>query len=129
MAARSLRLTASARWPTRQAASRAESAPPQPRIDRGYELRAGRTLEQRGIIADTQRTSERIAPALRKYRSISANSDSGHALAQCLVRPQRARRPIEHRVDELVAVGGAEAFREAHRLVDGDTIGHLGPAM
>src|SRR5579872_6829005 len=42
-----------------------------------------------------------------------------------LVGPDGARRPIQHRVDVFVAVGGAEAPRQGHRLADGDTVRHV----
>jgi len=44
-----------------------------------------------------------------------------------LRRPQRARGAVEHGVDELVTVGRAKTPGERHRLIDRDTVGHLGP--
>src|SRR6202035_1484005 len=44
-----------------------------------------------------------------------------------LVWPQRARRPIEHRIHELVAVGRAETLRESYAFIDDNSKGHLWP--
>ena len=46
-----------------------------------------------------------------------------------LVGTQRSGRAVEHRVDELVSVGGAETLGETHALVDHDAIGDLGPRL
>src|SRR6185312_11760361 len=70
-------------------------------------------------------TSARFAPQPRKYRPMSSNSDSD--TRSMLVGPEGARRSIQHGVDVFVAIGGAEAFRQVHRLVDGHTIGHVLP--
>src|SRR5579863_10444950 len=45
--------------------------------------------------------------------------------ASVLRGPQQSCSTIEHRVDELVAVGGTEALGERHRLVDRYAIRHL----
>src|SRR6185437_11052830 len=47
-----------------------------------------------------------------------SNSDSG--TWSMLVGPRGTRGPIQHRVDVLVAIGSAEAFRQSHRFVDGN---------
>src|SRR5580698_2508274 len=54
-----------------------------------------------------------------------ANSDKGMGLP-VFVRPNLFRRPVQHGIHELVAVGGAEALRERDRFVDGDAVGDVG---
>src|SRR6185436_5784916 len=65
------------------------------------------------------------APSREKYRPISSNSDwakSPSAVWLVLLRTQFARGGVQHGVDELVAVGGAEALGETHGFVDHDAI-------
>src|SRR6202451_2415395 len=61
---------------------------------------------------------------------MSANSDSAicalPARPSVLARAQFARGPIQHGVDELVAVGGTEALGKSHRLADGHAERHIG---
>src|ERR1700756_817007 len=58
---------------------------------------------------------------------MSSDSDSAMYFDESVLgRPQRARGAIQHRVHELVAVGGAEAPGELHRLADHRAKRHLG---
>src|SRR5690349_1920965 len=76
-------------------------------------------------------TSGRRAPQSLKNRSISERSLRASVIGAVLaprsvfVRPQRARGPIEHGIDELVTVGGAEALRETDTFVDHHSIRHF----
>src|SRR6185437_782789 len=54
----------------------------------------------------------------------STASCSGH-----LGRPPEAAAPIQHRIDELVSLGGAKAARERHCLAHGNAERHLGTLL
>src|SRR6185437_10331617 len=126
IAARSLKLTASARCPIEAGGEPWGKCTPSTRVSTAATSSAPAGHSSNAASSPTPTwTSARFAPQPRKYRSMSSNSDSD--TRSVLVGTQSARRPIQHRVDVFVAVGGAKAFRQGHRLVDGNAIGHVLP--
>src|SRR5579883_1973630 len=124
IAARSLRLTASARCPTEAGGDPGGKCTPSTSVSTAAtsSVPAGHSRIAASSPTPT-RTSVRLAPQPRKYRSMRSNSDSD--TRSMLVGPKGARRPIQHRVDVFVAVGGAETLGQSHPLVDGDAVGHV----
>ena len=136
IAARSLRLTASAWWPIERGgapgrkcrpstsvsvaatsagpggtSSSAASSPTPSNTSRARATRGGNTAR-----------SGRIRRAARRRRL------RRERLAACSADRSAARRAVEHGIDELVAVGGAEALGELDALVDHDAIRNVGAA-
>jgi len=91
----------------------------------GCHQRPGRrNLEQRGVVTDAQqhviaragpaeKRSIQVEFAERHGRRRSGASASGGRL---LRRAESAGGPVQHRVDELVPIGGAEALGEVYAL-------------
>ena len=100
------------------------------RVERRHQLLPGGGSQQCGIVADAQHHT--TAPVLRSVRSAEVAIDQFEFTQRhsrvplMLVGSQLARGPVHHGVDELVAVGGAEAPRQPHRLADHHAERHFG---
>ncbi len=105
------------------------------RVQRRHQLPARRWREQRCVVADAQR---HIAADPRQRRGwfaevaldqfeLAHGQDliRGETRASVLVRPQLARGLVHHCIDELVAIGGAEALRQRHGFADSDAEGNI----
>ena len=128
MAARSLRLTASARCPREPGRPARGSARPRPACRSPPPAPSGRRRQQRRVVADAEAhvAARRAAAAEVAVDECEFSERHVRPAASVLVGPQLARGAIQHGVHELVAVGGAEALRERHRLVDDDAVRHIG---
>src|SRR5581483_6084497 len=125
IAARSLRLTARARWPMEAGGEPGRKCTPDTRVSMAAtSSQFGGHTSSAASSPTPNRTSARLAPHLRKNRSMSANSP--RAIASVLVWPERACSAVQYGIDELVPIRGTKAFGEADGLVDRDAPGHFG---
>ena len=93
------------------------------RVGDRHQLARGRRHEHRAVIADADAHIGALRAEIREVLADELEFDChGHTarrsrpcrkLASVLVRTQLVRGGVQHRVDELVAVGGAEALGES----------------
>src|SRR5690554_1078823 len=129
MAARSLAATARARWPSRKGSCCRGKWLPATRVsvDTASCSPAGRSSRAQSSPIPRATPSPGCAQrAAAKKRRISSNSPTGSAFAgPQLGAAQLGRQLVEHPVDELVAVGGAEGLGQLDALVDDHPVGHV----
>src|SRR5258706_1367309 len=129
IAAMSERFTASALWPSLRASAPARKC--RPSMSRSVETASSMPAAGRSSAASSPTPSTALRAGRAKYLRIRSNSESkrsdGLPDARDFLRAQLDRQFLEHAVDELVAVGAAEALAQLDRLVEHHLEGRLRP--